>query len=181
MCILANINSSLDSPSNFSLGYSSDISSGHSILDYPFGTSVVTSAGSSCKICRSSTNSVPIATPISGDLSLVHADLLPPHKRIRGSIFATDFEVSSEESYDPYIEPDIDFDVQADIDVGIAAADAVAASETDDRVDVWIETKAEAGEEANARIQPEGTIEIGVDVATEIDIPNDSLIPDVVK
>ncbi|GKE88324.1 hypothetical protein Tco_1565799, partial [Tanacetum coccineum] len=127
------------------------------------------------------TSLVPIATPVPGALSPVRADLLPPRKRIRGSVSATDYEVSSEESYEPYTEPDIDSDVQADIDACIAAADAAAARETDVRVEVGIETEAEAGEEANAEIQPEGTIEIGVDVTTGIDIPDDLLMPDAIE
>ncbi|GJW29566.1 putative reverse transcriptase domain-containing protein [Tanacetum coccineum] len=56
-----------------------------------------------------------------------------------------------------------------------------ANGETDVRVKVGIKTEAEAGEEANAEIQPEGTIEIGVDVAIEIDIPDDSLMPDAIE
>ncbi|GKB90940.1 hypothetical protein Tco_0963212 [Tanacetum coccineum] len=56
-----------------------------------------------------------------------------------------------------------------------------ANGETDVRVKVGIKTEAEAGEEANAEIQPEGTIEIGVDIAIEIDIPDDSLMPDAIE
>nr|GEV46238.1 hypothetical protein [Tanacetum cinerariifolium] len=137
--------SSLDSLSDSSSGYSSDISSGHSILDSPFDTLAVTSKGLSRKRCRSSTTSVPIATPVYRPLSLVRANLLPPCKRIRGSISTTNFEVSFEESYEPYTEPDIDFGVQADIDVGIVAANAAVARKTDVRVEVGIETEAEAG------------------------------------
>ncbi|GKA94476.1 hypothetical protein Tco_0816514 [Tanacetum coccineum] len=173
--------SSSDSPSDSLSGYSSDTSSGHSIPDSPYDTSATTSAGLSRKRCRSSTTLTPIAIPVSGALSPVHADLLLPRKRIRGSISVTDFEVNLEESYEPYVEPDINSDVQADIDVGIATADAAAARETDVRVEVGIEAEAEAGEEANAEIQPKGTIEIRVDVATEIYVPNDLLTPDVVE
>ncbi|GJV85363.1 hypothetical protein Tco_1525261 [Tanacetum coccineum] len=173
--------SSSDSPSDSLSGYSSDTSSGHSIPDSPFDTSAAISTGPYRKRCRSFTTSAPITTPVSGALSLVHADLLPPRKRIRGFISPTDFEVSLEESYEPYAEPDINSYVQADIDVGIAAADAEAARETDVRVEVGIEAEAEAEEEANVEIQPKGTIEIRVDVATEIDVPDDLLTPDVME
>ncbi|GJU07728.1 hypothetical protein Tco_1124158 [Tanacetum coccineum] len=107
------------------------------------------------------TSLVPIATPISEALSPVRVDLLPPRKRIRGSISMTDFE--------------------ADIDACIAAADATEAGETNVKVEVGIKTKAEVGEEANAEIQPEGTIKIGVDVAIEIDISDDSLMSDAIE
>ncbi|GKA04087.1 MAK10-like protein [Tanacetum coccineum] len=173
--------SSSNSPSDSLSGYSSNTSLGHSIPDSPFDTSAAISTEPYRKRFRSFTTSAPIATPVSRALSLVHADLLLPRKRIRGSISVTDFEVSLEESYEPYVEPDINSDVQADIDVGIATADAAAARETDVRVEVGIEAEAEAGEEANAEIQPKGTIEIRVDVATEIYVPNDLLTPDVVE
>nr|GEV99708.1 hypothetical protein [Tanacetum cinerariifolium] len=114
--------SSSDSPSNSLSGYSSDTSSRHSIPDSPFGTSVAISARPSRKRCRSSNTSVPIVTLVSGALSAVHAELLPPHKRIRGGV----------------------------------------------------------SEEANAEIQPVCTIDIRVDVATEIDIPDDLLMPDAI-
>nr|GEV92352.1 RNA-directed DNA polymerase, eukaryota [Tanacetum cinerariifolium] len=107
------------------------------------------------------TSSVTLATPVPGALSPVRADLLPPYKRIRGSVSATDYKVSSEESYEPYTEPDIDFDVQADIDACITADDATAARETDVRVEVGIETDDEVKEEAVSSAR--GTIEIGMD------------------
>ncbi|GJY88253.1 hypothetical protein Tco_0502881 [Tanacetum coccineum] len=48
----------------------------------------------------------------------------------------TNYEVSSEESYETYTDPDIYSDVQADIDACTAAADAAAARETNARVEV---------------------------------------------
>ncbi|GKE74265.1 hypothetical protein Tco_1536306 [Tanacetum coccineum] len=84
-------------------------------------------------------------------LSLVHADLSPPPKRIRDSDLVTDLEVSSEDGYEPYVprevglgvdvedsykpytEPDVDFNIQTDIDECIAYADAIRARGTDDR------------------------------------------------
>nr|GFC30750.1 hypothetical protein [Tanacetum cinerariifolium] len=154
------LDSSLDSLS----GYSSCTLSGHSIPDSPFDTSAAISTGPSHKRCRSSTTSAPIATPISGALSFVCDNLLPPRK-----------------SYKTYTELDIDFNVQEDINVGIATVDAAVARETNVRVEDEIKTEAEADEEANAEIQPEGTIEIRVDITTEIDNPDDSLMPDVVE
>ncbi|GKG28455.1 hypothetical protein Tco_0406782, partial [Tanacetum coccineum] len=115
-------------------------------------TSAATFAGPSHKRCRSYTTSVPIARPISRALSPIRADLLPPRKRIKGSVSTTDYEVSSYESYEPYTKPNIDSDVQTDIDACVAAADAATAREMDFRIEVGIETEAEAGEEVNAEI-----------------------------
>ncbi|GJW86847.1 putative reverse transcriptase domain-containing protein [Tanacetum coccineum] len=96
----------------------------------------------------SPTTSVPVASPVPRALSPVCTDLLPSCKRIRDSIYVTDFEVSLEEgyvpyiprdiglgvdvegSYEPYTEPDIDPGVQADIDACIMFADDIAARGT---------------------------------------------------
>nr|GFB62606.1 hypothetical protein [Tanacetum cinerariifolium] len=43
------------------------------------------SAGPSQKICKSSTNSVPSSTPVTGSLAPTRADLLPPRKRFKDS------------------------------------------------------------------------------------------------
>ncbi|GKD72884.1 hypothetical protein Tco_1331166 [Tanacetum coccineum] len=103
------------------------------------------------KRCRSPTSSVHVVSPVHGSLSLVRAGLSPPPKRIRDSDLVTDFKVSSEDSYEPYVpreaslrvdvedsyepytEPNIDSDIQADIDEYIAYADAIRARWTDDR------------------------------------------------
>ncbi|GJU84986.1 hypothetical protein Tco_1292532 [Tanacetum coccineum] len=133
--------SSSYSPSYSLSGYSSDTSSGHSLPDSPFDTSAATFAGPSHKRCRSYTTSVPIARPIFRALSPVRADLLPPRKRIKGSVSTTDYEVSSYESYKPYTEPNIDSDVQTYIDACVAAVDAATAREMDFRIEVGIETE----------------------------------------
>ncbi|GJT57358.1 hypothetical protein Tco_0992412 [Tanacetum coccineum] len=158
--------SSPDSSSDSASGYSS----GHFIPDSPFDTPVAISARLSHKRCRSPTTSVPIATLVPGALSLVRADLQLPRKRTRGSIFMTDFEVSSEESYEPYTEPDIDSDVLADIDACIMA-DTAAARETDVRVDVGIEIKDEVEEEAASRDR--GTIKIVIDRVSQPIVSDD--------
>ncbi|GKA74224.1 hypothetical protein Tco_0780526 [Tanacetum coccineum] len=137
--------SSSDSSSRYS-------SSGYAISDSPDDSSTATSARPSRKRCRSPTSSVPAVSPVHGSLSLVHADLSPPPKRIRDSDSVTDLKISSEDgyesyvprevglgvdfedSYEPYIEPDIDSDIQADINKCIAYANAIRARGMDDRV-----------------------------------------------
>ncbi|GKE17414.1 hypothetical protein Tco_1424991 [Tanacetum coccineum] len=154
-----------DTSSDSSSGHSS---SGHPISDSPYDSSTNFLAGPSRKRRWSPTTLVPVASPVPGALSLVRADLLPPCKRIRDSDSMTDFEVSSEEgfvpyvpreiglgfdvedSYEPYTEPDIDLDVQADID-------ALA--------------------EEEAKSSARGTIEIGVDRVTHPVVLDDSAEP----
>ncbi|GKD24591.1 hypothetical protein Tco_1230805, partial [Tanacetum coccineum] len=69
----------------------------YALSDSPCDSPTVTSAGPSRKRCRSHTSSVTVVSPIRRALLPVHADLLPPHKRIRDSEYVMDFEVSSED------------------------------------------------------------------------------------
>ncbi|GJU88278.1 hypothetical protein Tco_1300701 [Tanacetum coccineum] len=112
-----------------------------------------------------------------------------PKDRIRDSDFVTDFEVSLEEgfvpyvprevclgvdvedSYEPYTEPDVDSDNQANIDACIVFADDIAARGMDVRVEV--ETAAEEEAESTAR----GTIEIEVDGVTHPVVLDDIVKP----
>ncbi|GJT83891.1 putative reverse transcriptase domain-containing protein [Tanacetum coccineum] len=79
----------------------------------------------------------------------------------------------------------MDSDIRADIEAETAAATVIV-----DRLGikprlVVVESKsepkeAEANDKADVEIQPEGTLEIGVDVTTGIDIPNDLLMLDTI-
>ncbi|GJY72180.1 hypothetical protein Tco_0475883, partial [Tanacetum coccineum] len=161
---------------------SSDYSSGHSFQDSsflsedsPFDAPTTISVGPSRKRCRSPAALVPLATTALGALSPVRADLLPPCKRIRGSVIASDYDDSTEGSYEAYTDPDIDFDVQVDIDVDTADAKTAVALE----VGIEIETNV-VGVEVGIRIEREdeveeeaepggrGTIEIRVDRVSNI-------------
>ncbi|GJW11672.1 putative reverse transcriptase domain-containing protein [Tanacetum coccineum] len=168
---------SLDTSSGSSSGYSSDTSLGHSIPDSSFDSPAASFAGPSRKRRRSSTVSISLATPVPGALSPVRADLLPPRKRIRGSISATDYEVSTEESYEPYTKPDIDSNVQADIDACIAAADAAAAREADVRVEVDTRIDKEEEDDEETDSSHRGTVEIGVDTVVEPVMSEDTPVP----
>ncbi|GJT45361.1 hypothetical protein Tco_0954076 [Tanacetum coccineum] len=180
--------SSQDSPSDSSLETSSDsrsdTSSDSSSRHFPSGYALSDSlcdsptaiyARPSHKRCRSPTTLVYVASPVREALSPVHANLLPPCKRIMDSDSVTDLEVSSEDgyvpyvprevglgvevedSYEPYTEPDVDFDIHADIDACIAFADDLRARGTDVRV--MVETAAEEEVESSVR----GTVEVEVD------------------
>ncbi|GJX76154.1 hypothetical protein Tco_0322965, partial [Tanacetum coccineum] len=160
-------------------------SSGHPILDSPCDSSTATFARPSRKRCRSPTSSVHVASPVPGALSPVHADLLPPHKRIRDFDTVTDFEFSLEEvyvpyvpreiglgvdvedNYKPYTEPDVYFNIQADIDACIAFANDIAARRTNVRVEDGTAAKEEAESSATH------TTEIGDDRVTHLVVTDD--------
>ncbi|GKA48601.1 hypothetical protein Tco_0741559, partial [Tanacetum coccineum] len=142
--------SSLETSSDSHSDASSDSSSRHTsscyaILDSPCNSPTTTFAGPSRKRCRSPTSSVPVDSPVHRALSPVHANLLPPPMRIRDSDSVTDFEVSLEEgyvpyvprevglgvdvedSYEPYTEPNVNSDIQVNIDECITFIIAIRA------------------------------------------------------
>nr|GEY44890.1 putative reverse transcriptase domain-containing protein [Tanacetum cinerariifolium] len=89
--------SSSDSSSKASSDFHSDASSypssRHSLSDHSSLNLPSTSAGPSRKRRRSPMTSVPALPPVSGALSLVHADLIPSPKRVRDSGYLADVEV----------------------------------------------------------------------------------------
>ncbi|GJS59197.1 hypothetical protein Tco_0653981 [Tanacetum coccineum] len=111
-------------------------------------------AGPFRKRSRSPTISISLSSPIPGALSSVHADLLPPRKRIRSPESVTDLEDCSDKSSEssvprktssradievggsdePHSEPDIDPKIQAEIDECIDYVDALRAKGIDVRV-----------------------------------------------
>ncbi|GJY96465.1 hypothetical protein Tco_0513375 [Tanacetum coccineum] len=82
------------------------------ISDRPSHDSFSTSP--SCKRSRSPVASVPLSLPILGALSYARADLLPSHKRVRSSEFATDLESWSEDSFEPYVPREARLGVDVD-------------------------------------------------------------------
>nr|GEW63228.1 hypothetical protein [Tanacetum cinerariifolium] len=105
-------------------------SSGNSLPDSPVDAPATISARPSLKRCRSLAVLVPLATSVPGALSPIHADLLPPCKRIRDA---------------------------ADIDTDTAAAEAAETKEVDVGVEVGIgsdrEDKAEEGDRGTVEIE----------------------------
>ncbi|GKC52009.1 hypothetical protein Tco_1074754 [Tanacetum coccineum] len=111
---------------------------------------------------------------------------------------AHSYESSDEGSPETHAESDMDSDIRADIEAETAAAAMTAAAIVDglgiEPDMAVVETgfkpglavveseseleEAEADYEVDAEIQPEGTIEIGVNVTTGIDIPHDLPMPD---
>ncbi|GJV13181.1 retrovirus-related pol polyprotein from transposon TNT 1-94, partial [Tanacetum coccineum] len=148
---------SSNTSSGSSSGYSSYTSSGHSIPDSSFDSPAASFSGPYRKRFRSPTALVPLASPVPGALSSIRADLLPPRKRIKGSVSKTNYEVDFEESYEPYTEPDIDSDVQSDINAYIVTVDTVAAREVDVRVEVDTRIDREDEDDEEAESSHRGT------------------------
>ncbi|GKC34846.1 hypothetical protein Tco_1047230, partial [Tanacetum coccineum] len=123
------------------------------------------SAGPSQKRSRSSTTSIPSAVHTVGALSPARADLLPPHKRYRGTSVTHSYESSDEGSPKIHAESDMDSDIQEELRQLL-------------RLQLLRPLMDYADDEADAKIQPKDTIEIGVDVSTGIDIPDDLIMPD---
>nr|GEY49851.1 hypothetical protein [Tanacetum cinerariifolium] len=92
--------------------------------------------------------------------------ILVEPSRKRGAIIASDYDDSTEESYEAYTEPTIDLDFQADIDADTTAAEAAAASKADVGVEVGIGSDREDEAEEEVESEDRGTIEIKVDRVT---------------
>ncbi|GKB14021.1 reverse transcriptase domain-containing protein [Tanacetum coccineum] len=127
------------------------------------------SAGPSRKRCRSPTATVTLSIHTLGELVPSHADLLPPRKRFRDSISPGDS-----------IEEDIDIDVLADIKANAAAVEVVAGMDVEAGFDAGIGMEVDVGVDIEDKVEDEvessdrGTMEVGVDVVAEIDVPDDT-------
>ncbi|GJW09955.1 hypothetical protein Tco_1575782 [Tanacetum coccineum] len=142
--------SSSNSLSDSSSDYSSDSSSGHSLPDFSFDAPATISTGPSRKRCRFPAASVPLATPVPGALSPVHADLLPPRKRIKGSAIA-------------------DIDVNTTTVETTTALEVGTGIEADVRVEFGIRIEREDEVKKEAESRDRCTIEIGVDKVSDIE------------
>ncbi|GJZ80967.1 hypothetical protein Tco_0645961 [Tanacetum coccineum] len=133
----------------------------------------------------------------SGSLSYLalvsSSSVRPSQKRSRGTSAMHSNESGDEGSPETQTELNMDSDIWADIkaaimtDDGLGIEPVMTGVETDIRPELAaVETEsepmeAEADDEANVEVQPEDTIEIGVDIATGIDIPNDLIIYDAIE
>ncbi|GJS16144.1 putative RNA-directed DNA polymerase, eukaryota, reverse transcriptase zinc-binding domain protein [Tanacetum coccineum] len=96
--------------------------------DYATPTSF-SSVGPSRKRSRSSTTSIPSIVHTAGALSPAQADLLPPHKRYRGTSATHSYESSDEVSLETHVESDMDSDIQADVEAETVATAAATVDE----------------------------------------------------
>ncbi|GJU42046.1 hypothetical protein Tco_1195003 [Tanacetum coccineum] len=145
------------------------------------------------KRSRSLATSIPSTVHTAGSLSPAQADLLPPHKRYRGTSAAHSHESSDEGSPETHMKSDMDSNIRADIKAEIAAAASTVAAIVDGGVDTGFEPglvvvkseskpkEVEADDETDAEIRPKDTIEIEVDVTMRMDIPNDLPMLDTIE
>ncbi|GJZ27346.1 hypothetical protein Tco_0571599 [Tanacetum coccineum] len=150
------------------------------------------------RACRAAlsleTSSFDTSSGSSSYLALVSSSSVrPSRKRSRGTSAMHSNESGDEGSPETQTELNMDSDIWADIkaaimtDDGLGIEPVMTGVETDIRPELAaVETEsepmeAEADDEANVEVQPEDTIEIGVDIATGIDIPNDLIIYDAIE
>ncbi|GJV49790.1 reverse transcriptase domain-containing protein [Tanacetum coccineum] len=135
-------------------------------------SSTESSTGQSRKRCRSPAATV--TSPIHTTRALVpsRADLLPPCKRFRDSI-------SPEDS----VEEDINMDVLEDIEADATAVEVAVDRDVEARVDACIDMEVDVRDDVEDEVESSdrGTMEVGVDVVTRVDIPDDMLMPDAVE
>ncbi|GKC82653.1 hypothetical protein Tco_1138370 [Tanacetum coccineum] len=134
------------------------------------------SAGPSRKRCRSPAAIVTSSIHATRALVPSRADLLPPRKRFRDSI-------SPEDS----VEEDIDTDVLEDIEADATAVEVAVDRDVEARVDAGIDMEVDVRIGVEDEVEDEvessdrGTMEVGVDLAAGIDIPDAMLMPDAVE
>ncbi|GKA71805.1 hypothetical protein Tco_0778021 [Tanacetum coccineum] len=196
----ASLPNTSSSSSSDSTSYALESSFTTSLQDYATPTSS-SSAGPSQKKSQSLATSILSTVHTAGALSPAQANLLPPHKRYRGTSAAHSYESGDESSPETHAESDMDSDIPADIEAEITAAATIAAVTIDGLgiepvmagVEMGFEPglavveseskpkEVEADDEDDVEIQPKGTIEIGVDITTGIDIPHDLPMSDIIE
>ncbi|GKE40077.1 putative reverse transcriptase domain-containing protein, partial [Tanacetum coccineum] len=134
------------------------------------------SAGPSRKRCRS--HAAIATSSIHATRALVpsRADLLPPRKRFRDSI-------SPEDSVEEDIDTDVLEDIKADVTVVKVAIDRDVMIGVDAGIDMEVDVGVDVEDEVEDMVESSdrGTMEVGVDVVSRIDIPDGMLIPDAVE
>ncbi|GJW77515.1 hypothetical protein Tco_0139197 [Tanacetum coccineum] len=134
------------------------------------------SVGPSHKRCRSPTDIVTSPIHVTRALIPSRVDLLPSRKRFRNSI-------SPEDS----VEEDIDTDVLEDIEADATAVEVVVGRDVEAGIDAGIDMEVDFGVDVKDEVKDEvessdrGTMEVGVDVVSRIDIPDAMLMPDAVE
>ncbi|GKF32126.1 hypothetical protein Tco_0101924 [Tanacetum coccineum] len=133
-------------------------------------------AGPSRKRCRSPAATVTSSIHDMRALVPSRVDLFPPRKRFRDSI-------SPEDS----VEEDIDANELADIEADATTGEVAVDKDVKVGVDACIGMEVDVGVDVEDEVEDEvkssdrGTMEVGVDVVAEIDIPDGMLMPDAVE
>ncbi|GJT98814.1 putative reverse transcriptase domain-containing protein [Tanacetum coccineum] len=133
-------------------------------------------AGPSCKRCRSL--AATMTSSIHATRALVHsrADLLPPRKMFEDSI-------SPEDNVKEDIDTDVLEDIEADATTNEVAVDKDVVTGVDACIDMEVDVRVDVEDEVENKVESSDrvTMEVGVDVAARIDIPDGMLIPDAVE
>ncbi|GKF08353.1 hypothetical protein Tco_0042577 [Tanacetum coccineum] len=134
------------------------------------------SAGPSHKRCRSFAATVTSSIHATRSLVPSRADILPPRKIFRDSI-------SPEDS----VEEGTDVDMLADIEADAMTNEVVVDRDVEAGVNACICMEVDVGIDVEDKVKDEvessdrGTMEVGVDVVSEIDIPDGMLMLDDVE
>ncbi|GJT45299.1 hypothetical protein Tco_0954014 [Tanacetum coccineum] len=139
-------------------------------------SSFESSTGPSRKRCRSPAATVTSSIHATRALVPSRADLLPSRNRFRDSISPKDS-----------VEEDIDTDVLEDIEADATAVEGAVNRDVVAGVDASIDMEVDVGVDVEDEVEDEvessdiGTMKVGVDVVSRIDIPDGMLIPDAVE
>nr|GEW81969.1 hypothetical protein [Tanacetum cinerariifolium] len=155
-------------PSRFFIHHLLGLHAGDSSFD--------SSSRPSRKRCRSPAATMTSSIHALRDLVPSHDDILPPRKRFRDSI-------SPEDSVEEYIDTDVLVDIEADATVVKVTIDRDVEAGVDAGIgkDVDVGVDVEDANEDKVESNDRGTMEVGVDLVTRIDIPDGMLMSDVVK
>ncbi|GJU37069.1 hypothetical protein Tco_1185423 [Tanacetum coccineum] len=134
------------------------------------------SARPSRKRCRSPAAIATSSIHATRALVPYRADLLPPRKRFRDSI-------SPEDSVEEDIDTDVLEDIKANVTVVKVAIDRDVVIGVDAGIDMEVDVGVDVEDEVEDMVESSdrGTMEVGVDVVSRIDIPDGMLIPDAVE
>ncbi|GKA89437.1 hypothetical protein Tco_0811249, partial [Tanacetum coccineum] len=124
------------------------------------------------KRCRSLATTVTSSIHATRALVPSRVDLLPPHNRFRDSV-----------SLEDNVENDIDTDVLEDIKADATDVEVVVDRDVVTGVNVGIDMEVDIGVDVkdDVKFSDKGTMEVGVDVAAGIDIPDAMLMLDDVE
>nr|GEV97281.1 putative reverse transcriptase domain-containing protein [Tanacetum cinerariifolium] len=134
------------------------------------------SAGPSCKRCRSPAATMTSSIHTTRALVPSRADLLQPHKRFMDSI-------SPEDSVEEDIDMDVLEDYEADTTAIKVAVDRDVKVGIDASIDIEVDVEVDVEDEVEDEVESSdrGTIEVRLDVVAGIDIPDGMLMPDAIE
>ncbi|GJX51753.1 hypothetical protein Tco_0278598 [Tanacetum coccineum] len=139
-------------------------------------SSFESSAGPSRKRCRSPAATMTSSIYATRALVPSCTDLIPPRKRFR------DF-ISPKDSVEEDIDTDVLNDIKADAIAVEVAVDRDVEARVDAGIDIEVDVRVDVEDEVEDEVESSdrGTMEVGVGMVVEIDIPDVMLMPDAVE